>query len=114
MLTMLPMICRQETVKLEYAYKSGCRREKEQKKPDVNKDREQLKTFLYPWIQETLQKLLKEERDYYKSRPSLAARHYGSFFQATSMQRMLLNTMSGEVYAQVKERMRLESIRKGK
>lgn len=96
----------------EYAG-SGDRRGKNQEKTDWNKEREKMKEMLLRFVKEAVKKQLKEEREYYKSRPSLAARQAESIFGAGNLENLVARGVVGRVYGQIEERIRREWIRKG-
>lgn len=81
---------------------------------DWSKEREKLKESLIPFIKESIQKQLREEREYYRSRPSLAVRHLEQVFGAGNVEQALLPRVTSQVYERIEERIRQESIRKGR
>lgn len=87
--------------------------EKGSDKTDWGREREKMKEMLLPFVKETVKKQLKEEREYYKSRPSLAAKQAESILGAGNIENALVRGMAGRVYAQMEEHMRYEWIRKG-
>ena len=68
-------------IKLEYA-RIGDRRDEAGRLADTGWERERIKELLAPLVKEAVQKQWKEQQDYYKSRPSLAARQLGQMFVA--------------------------------
>lgn len=82
--------------------------------PDWNGEREKLKEQLLPYIRETVKKQFKEEREYYKTRPSLAAKQLESIFGAGRVESVLLPKVADQVYGQLEDRMRREMVRKGR
>lgn len=96
----------------EYAHPGG-RKEKNQEKTDWNKEREKMKEMLLPFVKEAVKKQLKEEREYYKSRPSLAAKQAENIFGAGNLENAMARGVAGRVYGQIEERLRREWIRKG-
>lgn len=81
---------------------------------DWSREREKLKESLIPFIKESVQRQLREEREYYKSRPSLAAKHMEQIFGTGSVEHALLPRVTSQVYERIEERIRQESIRKGR
>lgn len=63
---------------------------------------------------EAVQRQMKEQQEYYRSRPSLAARQMEQIFGAGSMERALAPAISVQVYEQLEDRIRREWIRKGR
>lgn len=98
-------------LRLVYAEKQSVQGVLPQNRPP---DKDRLKEQLAPFIRETVQKVLKEEREYYKSRPSLAARHYGGIVPGGRPDSVYTAAVAGQVYGQIEERLRLEWIRKGR
>lgn len=101
----LPVLVDEESRCREYAGFGG-RRGGRQEKPD--QEREKLKESLLPFVREAVKKQLKEERDYYRSRPSMAARQ----LEGILGQGQLLQVVAEQVCSQVEKRMRLERIRR--
>lgn len=81
---------------------------------DFSKEREKLKDSLLPFVKEAVQKQLKEEREYYRSRPSLAAKHMEQVFGEGNVEQALLPKVTSQIYERIEERIRQESIRKGR
>lgn len=81
---------------------------------DIKREREQLKEWLKPLVKETVQKQFKEEREYYKSHPSMAARYYGGLLKPEYMEAAFTETVAGDVYGRVEERLRMKRIRTGR
>lgn len=111
MLTLKPLInpVIQENstgISFEYA-KHGKNASKSDTKGFINlkSEREKLKEMLLPFIKETVKKQLKEERDYYKSRPSMAAKQLES---------IIAPTVAVQVYGRMEERLHREMLRKGR
>lgn len=96
---------------LEYARKSDGLR-KGPGEGDFGREREKIKEQLMPFIREAVKKQLREERDYYKSRPSLAAKQYEGLFQA-GLGNSLVPAVSRHVFGVLEEQMRREWLRKG-
>lgn len=103
----LPVRADEENRCREYAGFGG-RRSGRQEKPDFGRERERLKESLLPFVREAVKKQLKEERDYYRSRPSMAARQ----LEGILGQGQLLQVVAEQVCSQVERRIRLERIRK--
>ena len=96
---------------LEYAQNSDGLR-KGAGEGDFGREREKIKEQLMPFIREAVKKQLREERDYYKSRPSLAAKQYEGLFQA-GLGNSLVPAVSRHVFGVLEEQMRREWLRKG-
>lgn len=103
----MPVRADEESKCREYAGFSG-RRGGRQEKPDFSREREKLKEALLPFVREAVKKQLKEERDYYRSRPSMAARQLESVLG----QGQLLQVVAEQVCGRVERRMQLERIRR--
>ena len=71
--------------------------------------RERLKELLLPMVREAVQKQLKEQQDYYRSRPSLALRQAEQIFGAGNVERAIAPAVSRQVYEQLEEQMREEN-----
>lgn len=84
------------------------------KEIDWAKEREKMKEALLPFVKEAVRKQLKEEREYYKSRPSLAAKHMEQVFGANRPESVLVSGVALRVYEKVEERLRLDAMRKGR
>lgn len=82
--------------------------------PDFGREREQIKEMLVPLVKEAVQRQLKEQQDYYRSRPSLAARQLEQVFGAANIEKALTPAVSLRVYERIEERIRHEWIRKGR
>lgn len=76
--------------------------------------RERLKELLLPMVREAVQKQLKEQQDYYRSRPSLALRQAEQIFGAGNVERAIAPAVSRQVYEQLEERICRERLRKGR
>lgn len=109
-MTRVMPVCRDsESICREYAgFRS--RSAQRQEKIDFKAEREKMKEALIPFVRETVKKQLKEEREYYRSRPSLAARQ----LEGVLGQGQLLPTLTGQVCDRVERQIRLERIRKSK
>lgn len=81
-----------------------------QEKVDFKAEREKMKAALLPFVQETVKKQLKEEREYYRSRPSLAARQ----LEGVLGQGQLVPILAGQVCDRLERQIRLERIRKNR
>lgn len=100
-------------IHMEYAVsKSGKAKAEQQTSPE--REKEKLKEMVRVLVKEAVQKQLKEQQDYYKSRPSLAARQIEQIFGAGNMERMLTPAVSRVVYEQIEDHIRHEWIRKGR
>lgn len=107
-----PIVYDTQGICLEYAHPgSGAGRTKE---IDRTKEREKIKEALLPFIKETVRKQLKEEREYYKSRPSLAAKHMEQVFGTDRPESALVSGVALRVYEKVEERLRLDAMRKSR
>lgn len=101
-----------EGAALEYARRdAGSRKGAEEK--DRNHERERIKEQLMSFVKEAVKKQLREEREFYRSRPSLAAKQYERLFGA-GLGNSLVPAVSRRVFEQVEEHMRWERIRKGR
>lgn len=78
------------------------------------REREKIKEMLVPVVKDMVQKQLREQQEYYKTRPSQAAKHIQQFFGAGNIERTLAPTVSVWVYEQIEERLRFEWVRKGR
>lgn len=97
----------------EYAV-SKSRRTEIGEQPYSNREREKIKEMLVPVVKDMVQKQLKEQQEYYKARPSQAAKHIQQFFGAGNIEKTLAPTVSVWVYEQIEERLRFEWVRKGR
>lgn len=88
----------------------GRSQERRQEKTDFRREREKLRESLLPFVREAVRKQLKEEREYYRSRPSLAARQ----MEGILGQGQLVSTVANLACDRVESRMRLERIRRGR
>lgn len=96
---------------MEYAL-AGRGRPEQQRPQEPGRDR--LKEALLPMVREAVQKQLKEQQDYYRSRPSLAFRQAEQIFGAGNVERALAPAVSRQVYEQLEDRLRREGLRKGR
>lgn len=85
-----------------------------QSAPDWNRERERLKEQLLPFLKETVKKQLKEEREYYKSRPSLAAKQLEAVLGTGGVEKILVSAAVERVYERIEQQLRLERMRKGR
>ncbi len=92
----------------------GSRPADRQEKSDPAREREKLKELLLPFVKETVKKQLREEREYYRSRPSLAAKQLEHVLGAGNLESAVVPAVTLRVYEQLEERMRCEWIRKGR
>lgn len=81
-----------------------------QEKVDWGRERDRMKEALLPFVREAVKKQLKEEREYYRSRPSLAARQLESTFG----QGQVVSALTVRVCEQVELRLRHERLRRGR
>lgn len=88
----------------------GERPARRREKVDFRAEREKMKEALLPFVREAVKKQLKEEREYYRSRPSLAARQ----LEGVLGQGQLLPILTGQVCDRVERQIRMERIRKSK
>ena len=113
MLKLSPVVEASKSLSLEYADGNGSMN-KQMAQSDRNRERERLKEQLLPFLRETVKKMLKEEREYYKSRPSQAARQFESILGTGNIQNILAPAVARQVYTQMEERTRWEWLRKGR
>ncbi len=76
-------------------------------------DREKLKALLIPLVKEAVKKQLKEEREYYRSRPSQAVKQFEGVLPGEYLGKLAAPAVTRQVYAQLEERLRREWMRKG-
>ncbi|MCM1057184.1 MAG: hypothetical protein NC517_06205 [Firmicutes bacterium] len=105
----MPVCGEGESLCREYAGPSS-HPARRQEKADTRAEREKLKEALLPFVRETVKKQLKEEREYYRSRPLLAARQLESVLG----QGQLLTVLTGQVCDRVERQSRLEKLRKSR
>lgn len=108
-LRILPVCRDSESVCRDYSG-PGLKPTFRQEKRDFKAEREKMKEALLPFVREAVKKQLKEEREYYRSRPSLAARQ----LEGVLGQGQLVPMLAGQVCEQVERQIRLERIRKSK
>lgn len=77
-------------------------------------ERETISRLLPALVKKEVTGQLKEQRDYYRSRPSLAAKQMEQLFGQGSFERVLLPAVTRQVCEQLGERARLEWLRKGR
>lgn len=100
-------------VNMEYASPKG-ERNADVQQPNPARERERIKEMLVPLVKEAVQRQLKEQQEYYRSRPSLAAKQMEQVFGAGNMERVLIPALSLRVYERIEDRVRHELIRKGR
>lgn len=98
---------------LEYASPKRERTDARQR-PDPGREKERMKELLAPLVKEAVRRQLKEQQDYYRSRPSLAARQMEQIFGGANIEKVLAPAVSLRVYERIEERIRHEWIRKGR
>ena len=110
MKTRVMPVCRDsESMCREYAgFRS--RSVQRQEKVDFKAEREKMKEALLPFVRETVKKQVKEEREYYRSRPSLAAKQ----LEGVLGQGQLVPILAGQVCDRLERQIRLERIRKNR
>lgn len=108
-----PVVQEEQGIVMEYA-RPGAPRAQGQSAPDWNRERERLKEQLLPVLKETVRKQLKEEREYYKSRPSLAARQLEAVLGAGGAEKVFVPAVTERVYGRLEQQLRLERLRKGR
>lgn len=113
MRTQVKRVCTAPRMHMEYALaKSGNGKAEQQTSPE--REKEKLREMVRGLVKEAVQKQLKEQQDYYKSRPSLAARQMEQMFGTGNLERMLTSAVSVRVYEQIEDHIRHEWIRKGR
>ncbi|MCM1539761.1 MAG: hypothetical protein NC121_00690 [Blautia sp.] len=100
-------------VNMEYASPKGAKPAGGQQ-PDPARERERIREMLTPLVKEAVQRQMKEQQEYYRSRPSLAARQMEQIFGAGNVERALTPAVSLRVYEKIEDRLRHERIRKGR
>ncbi|MCM1064957.1 MAG: hypothetical protein NC420_10900 [Eubacterium sp.] len=98
---------------MEYASPKGVRAAGGQQ-PDPAREKERIREMLTPLVKEAVQRQMKEQQEYYRSRPSLAAKQMEQVFGAGNMERALTPAVSLRVYEKIEDRLRHEMIRKGR
>lgn len=99
-------------VNMEYATRRSTGAESGQQ-PDPARERDRIRDMIIPLVKEAVRKQLKEQQEYYRSRPSLAAKQMEQVFGAGNMERALTPAISLRVYEKIEDRLRRESVRKG-
>jgi len=97
---------------MEYAVSKAKSAGAEHLKPELEK--EKIKDMVQSLVKQAVQKQLKEQQEYYRSRPSQAARQMEQIFGASSLEKALAPAISMRVYGQIEESIRRERIRKGR
>lgn len=97
----------------EYAL-SKSRRPEMREHPFSGREREKMKEMMLPVMKDMLLRQLKELQEYYRSRPSQAAKYIEQIFGTGNIEKNLTPTVSLHVYEQIEERLRFERIRKGR
>ncbi len=92
----------------------GRRGTERQEKTDWDREREKMKGMLLPIVKEMIKKQLKEEQEYYRSRPSMAAKQLENTFGRGALENMLIPSVSLQVYERLEESIRREWVRKGR
>lgn len=104
-----PVLVDSDSICREYAafscYPGGTR-----EKADWGRERAKMKEALLPFVREAVKKQMKEEREYFRSRPSLAARQFESIFG----QGQIISTLTYRVCEQMEQQLRHERLRKGR
>ena len=85
-----------------------------QEKPDWDREREKMKGMLLPFVKEMIKKQLKEEQEYYRSRPTMAAKQLENTFGRGALENVLLPSVTRQVYERLEEDLRREWVRKGR
>lgn len=109
MRTQVRSVATAEQIPMVYALPKGQNAEG-RSRPEPGREKEKVREMLIPLVKETVQRQLKEQQDYYKSRPSLAVRQLEQIFGAGSMER----AVTVQVYEQLEDRIRHEWIRKSR
>lgn len=102
-----------ESVCRDYAFPGGCGTDR-QKKPDWDREREKIKGMLLPLVKEMVKKQLKEEQEYYRSRPTMATKQLENTFGKGTLENMLIPSVTLQVYERLEENIRREWVRKGR
>lgn len=109
----MPIVQEACGIVLEYA-RPGAPCSEKRSAPDWNRERERLKEQLLSSLKETVKKQLKEEREYYKSRPSLAAKQLQAVLGADGVEKIFVPQVADRVYERIERQIRLERMRKGR
>ena len=70
--------------------------------------------MIAPLVKEAVKKQMKEQQEYYRSRPSLAAKQVEQVFGAGNLERALTPAVYLRVYERIEDRLRREAVRKGR
>lgn len=108
-----PVCVETRQILLEYSGREE-RGQKAENREDWNRERERLKEQLISYLKEAVKKQWKEQQEYYRSRPSLAAKHFESLFYRSSMEKAMTAEVTEQIYARMEERMRREWLRQGR
>lgn len=100
-------------VKMEYATRRSAEPGSGQQ-PDPARERDRIREMIPPLVKEAVKKQMKEQQEYYRSRPSLAAKQVEQVFGAGNLERVLTPTLSLRVYERIEDRLRREAVRKGR
>lgn len=101
-----------EPMVLVYAQK-GENPRRIQEGEELKREFERLKGSLQGFIRDSVKKQLKEERDYYKSRPAQAAKYYGDML-GDGFRQNITNSVTAGVYSRIETQMRYEWMRRGR
>lgn len=102
-----------ESICRDYALPGRCRTERP-KEPDWDREREKMKGMFLPLVKEMIKKQLKEEQEYYRSRPTMAAKQLENTFGRGALENMLIPSVTLQVYERLEEDIRREWVRKGR
>lgn len=83
-------------------------------KPDWDRDREKIKGMILPFVKEMIKKQMKEEREYYRSRPTMAAKQMEDTFGRGMLENILVPSVALRVYERLEDGIRREWVRKGR
>lgn len=97
----------------DYAF-PGRREADRPERIDWDREREKMKTMLLPFVKETIKKQMKEEQEYYRSRPTMAAKQLENTFGRGTFENMLVPSVTLQVYDRLEENVRREWVRKGR
>lgn len=103
---------REDTMQLVYAKKETSAQYNCQQQ-EYRRELEKLKGSLQSFIRESIKKQLKEERDYYKSRPAQAAKYYGDML-GQGLKGDMVDSVTEKVYSRMENHMRYEWVRRGR
>lgn len=102
-----------ESICRDYALWGRCGADR-QEKTDWDREREKMKGMLLPLVKEMVKKQLKEEQEYYRSRPTMAAKQLENTFGKGTLENIFIPSVTLQVYEQLEENIRREWIRKGR